>query len=223
MPSSPSDPAQDPGFPARDGLLPPALRRDLADLNAQYLDLGRVADPPGDPRFGWAEPVRRRLSELDGPTRLRMAAAPFALFRLVAPPPEPGAGVGVADLPWAVPGVGWQGRCASFSHQAAFFARRLVEGAPLAATVVLDLAPEAQSLLAGMCPSQLAACAASPGFVRPRWPCHLRFWEMLEVAARRDSPVAMQWAHCVGVCLLGADDASAAAAAAAGGRRRPRR
>jgi len=123
-------------------------------------------------------------------------------------------------LPWAVPGVGWQGRCASFSHQAAFFARRLVEGAPLAATVVLDLAPDAQSLLAGMCPSQLAACAASPGFVRPRWPCHLRFWEMLEVAARRDSPVAMQWAHCVGVCLLGADDASAAGAAL--GRRRPR-
>ena len=90
MPLSPSDPAQDPGFPARDGLLPPALRRDLTDLNAQYLDLGRVADPPGDPRFGWADPVRRRLSELDGPTRLRIAAAPFALFRLVAPPQEPG-------------------------------------------------------------------------------------------------------------------------------------
>jgi hypothetical protein len=108
----------------------------------------------------------------------------------------------------------------SFAHQAAFFARRLVDGAALAASVVLDLTPESQSLLAAMSPSQLAAVAAQPGIARPRWPDHLRFWEMLEAAARRDSAVALQWAHCVGVCLLGVDAAGGAPGA---GKRRLRR
>ena len=30
------------GLPVRNGLLPPAVRRDLADLNSQYLELGLV-------------------------------------------------------------------------------------------------------------------------------------------------------------------------------------
>jgi hypothetical protein len=108
----------------------------------------------------------------------------------------------------------------SFTHQAAFFARRLVDGAALAANVVLDLTPEAQSLLAGLCPSQLATLAAQPGIVRPRWPDHLRFWQMLEAAARGDSVEALQWAHCVGVCLLGIDGRGTPPGP---GRRRPRR
>ena len=62
--------------------------------------------------------------------------------------------------------------------------------------------------------------AAQPGIVRPRWPDHLRFWEMLEAAARCESATALQWAHCVGVCLLGVD---AAGATPGPTRRRPRR
>jgi hypothetical protein len=212
----PSEPGAAPGTPARHGLLPPALRRDLADLNAQFLDLSLAAEATGAPGCGWAEPVRRRLREIDRPTHARMAAAPFALFRLV-PPSVP---AGVADLPVSAPATGWQGRWTSFTHQAAFFARRLVDGATLAANVVLDLTPEAQSLLGALCPSQLAAVAAQPGVVRPRWPDHLRFWEMLEAAARSESAAALQWAHCVGVCLLGVDAAGTGPGA---GRRRPRR
>lgn len=216
------DPGHDLTISASRGLLPPVLRRDLADLNAQYLDLGQSAERSVDLRFGWSEAVRRRLGALDDPTRLRMAGAPFALFRLVVPPaPDPA--TGIADLAWAVPDSGWTGRCASFAHQAAFFARRLCEGAPLAANVVLDLAPDAQSLLLGMRPSQLAGLATHTGFVRPRWPRHQRFWEMLEAAARDDSAVAMQWAHCVGVCLLGVDDGAATAPGAQIPRRKPRR
>jgi len=97
-----------------------------------------------------------------------------------------------------------------------------VDGETLAANVVLDLTPVAQSLLAAMSPSQLAAVAAQPGLVRPRWPDHLRFWEMLEAAARRDSAVALEWAHCVGVCLLGVEAEGTAGNPAGGGRRRPR-
>ena len=224
MTTLPSDPGPGLGTPARHGLLPPTLRRDLADLNSQFLDLSLAVDAAAEACCDWADPVRRRLREIDRPGRARMAAAPFALVRLVLPVPLgpllPGSPGGVADLPAATAATGWQGRWMSFAHQAAFFARRLVDGAALGASVVLDLTPEDQSLLAAMCPSQLAAVAAQPGIARPRWPDHLRFWEMLVAAARRDSAVGLQWAHCVGVCLLGVDARGAAAGA---GRRRPRR
>jgi hypothetical protein len=224
MKTLPSDPGPSLGTPARHGLLPPTLRRDLADLNSQFLDLSLAGDAAAEACCDWGDPVRRRLREIDRPGRARMAAAPFALFRLVLPAPPgqllPGSPGGVADLPAAAAAIGWQGRWMSFAHQAAFFARRLVDGAALGASVVLDLTPEAQSLLAAMSPSQLAAAAAQPGIARPRWPDHLRFWEMLAAAARRDSAMALQWAHCVGVCLLGVDAPGVAPGA---GRRRPRR
>lgn len=224
MTALPSDPGTGPGFPARHGLLPPPLRRDLADLNVQFLELSLATEASGEPGCNWAERVRLRLREVDRPTRMKMAAAPFALFRLVPPAfpalAPPTVANGVADLPVPLPVVGWNGRWMSFTHQAAFFARRLVDGAALAANVVLDLAPEAQSLLGALCPSQLAAIAAQPGIVRPRWPDHLRFWEMLEAAIRCESATALQWAHCVGVCLLGVDAPGATPGPA---RRRPRR
>jgi hypothetical protein len=209
---------------SRHGLLPPDLRRDLADLNAQYLDVGLDAQPGMDPRFAWSEGVRLRLAAADRQTRTRMAAVPFALFRLVLPP-EGGfdRARGIADLPWPAAGPGWQGRCLSFAHQAAFFARRLLDGAPLAARLVLDLPPDAQALLAGLCPSEVAAAAAHPGLIRPRWPGHLRFWEWLEAAARSDSDSALQWANCMGMCLLGADTDTGPPGSGADPRRRPRR
>lgn len=227
MTTLPSDPVAAAGTPASHGLLPPTLRRDLADLNGQFLDLSLAGDRVTDPCAGWAEPVRRHLRVIDRPTRARMAAAPFALFRLVlqvpllAVPPEPAGGV--ADLPLSATAPTSPDRWTSFTHQAAFFARRLVDGAALAANVVLDLTPETQSLLAAMAPSQLAAVAAQPDLVRPRWPDHLRFWEMLEAAARRNSAIALQWAHCVGVCLLGVEAEGTAGIPAGVGRRRPRR
>lgn len=218
----PCDPATEAALPACRGLLPAALCRDLADLNAQYLELGVASFPLGDIRFGWNEPVRRRLANLDATVRPRVASAPFALFRLRVPPAAPDPVTGIADLARTSDGA-WAARCTSFTHQAAFFARRLCDGAPLAASVVLDLAPEAQAVLSGLRPSEIAEFAAHPGFLRPRWPGHLRFWQMLESAARAGSAVAMQWAHCVGVCLLGIDDCSGGGADLTVARRRLRR
>ena len=212
------------GLPVRNGLLPPAVRRDLADLNSQYLELGLVGALENDPRFGWSDAVRRCLLETDSTTRTRMAASPFALFDLALPAAAPCPASRIADAPWVASTGDWQGRCLSFALQAAFLAWRLVEGAPYAARVALGLSAVDEARLGELKPSQLAELAWSPGLVCARWPRHQRFWEMLVGAAQRDSAGALQWTHCVGFCLFGSDGlAVAPASAEAGARRRTRR
>jgi hypothetical protein len=212
------------GLPLRGGLLPPAVRRDLADLNSQYLELGLVGALENDPRFGWSDAVRRCLLETDQPTRTRMASSPFALFDLALPAAVPCSASQVADAPWVASTGNWQGRCLSFALQAAFLAWRLVESAPYAARVALGLSAADEVRLGELKPSQLAELAWSPGLVCARWPCHQRFWEMLVGAARRDSAGALQWTHCVGMCLFGSDGFTVAPATAEiAARRRTRR
>jgi hypothetical protein len=112
MPNSIDTEAAGQGLPVRSGLLPPAVRRDLADLNCQYLELGLDREHESDPRFGWSESVRRCLLEAEPTTRMRMAASPFALFDLVLPAvAAPCASSRVADGPWVAPIGDWQGRC----------------------------------------------------------------------------------------------------------------
>jgi len=217
--SSPS--GQDSLPPARHGLISPALQRDLTDLNAQYLDLGLAPGLDADPRFGWSEPVRCCLLAADGDARGTIAAVPFALFTLVLGPGGAGAVASrVEDGRAASAPASWQARFDSFAHQAMFLARRLVDGEPMALRLVFGLPDDAQRWLAECRLSQLAEIARSPGVVRPRWRLHERFWEMLASASRRRTPGALQWAHCIGLCLLGAADGDVAPPPA---RRRPRR
>jgi hypothetical protein len=205
----------------RGGLLSPALRRDLADLNVQYLELGLTPGLEGDPRFGWSDPVRCCLRAADSGTRGRIAAVPFALFDLVLPT---SGRVTVAprfeDGPGAAVPAGWQERCKSFAHQAVFFARQLVDGEPLALRLILQLPDDAQQWLAECRLAQLGEIASGSHLIRPRWRLHARFWEMLAAAARRGTPTALEWASCIGLCLLGAADGEVAPAPS---RRRPRR
>jgi hypothetical protein len=206
MPNTIDTGVTDHGLPVRSGLLPPAVRRDLADLNAQYLELGLAREHQSDPRFGWSEAVRRCLDQADPATRLRMASAPFALFDLALPAVAgPQAMSRVADDPSVASAGDGQGRCQSFALQVAFLALRLVESAPYAARVTLGLSAADEARLADLKPSEVVELARSPGLVRARWPRHLRFWEMLAGAARRDSAGALQWTHCVGLCLFGSE------------------
>ena len=215
------DLGQNPSVPVRGGLLPPALRRDLTDLNSQYLELGLAAGLDGDPRFGWSEPVRRCLLETDFETRARIAAVPFALFGLVLFPAGPGAmAPRVEDGRAAAIPAGWQGRYESFAHQAMFLARRLLDAEPLALQLVLGWSDEVQRRLAESRLAQLAEIAVNPRAIRPRWRLHARFWEVLAMAARRGTPTALQWAYCIGLSLLDAADADVARLPP---RRRPRR
>jgi hypothetical protein len=197
---------------ARQGLLPPALRRDLTDLNVLYLELGLGIGADDDPRFAWPAPVGKCLRELDEPALGRLGAGPFALFEIVIPEASaPLAGDRVEDGRIAARPGSWQARCDSFAHQAAFLARRLVEGEPLAARVVLGLSYQVQQQLADWRLPQLADMARRPELIRPRWRLHPQFWQTLVGAARRDSPRALHWAHCIGVCLIGAEDGAGAA------------
>ena len=194
------------------GLLSPALRRDLTDLNGLYLELGLGHGAEDDPRFAWPASVRTCLRELDAPILARLGAGPFALFEIVIPEASaPPAGDRVEDGRIAARPAPWQARCDSFAHQAAFLARRLVEGEPLAARVVLGLSHRVQQQLVDWRLPQLADMARCPDLIRPRWRLHPQFWQTLVGAARRDSPRALHWAHCIGVCLIGAEDGTIAA------------
>jgi hypothetical protein len=214
-----ADPTNRPGkdalAPLVSGLLSPSLRRDLADLNAQYLELGLACAPDGDPRFAWGEAVRDCLRGAEDATLARVAASPFALFELALPPAQAAARVEDGRASGRMRVV--QSRCESFAHQAAFVAQRVVEQDALAARVVLALSAEARTWLRDCRPSQLAGLATDVHAIRPRWRQHAYFWETLVGAARRDSTAALDWAHCIGLCLIGAEDHAPSP------RRRPRR
>jgi hypothetical protein len=206
-------------LPTRNGLLSASLRRDLADLNLQYLDLGLDPSAEADPRFGWDESIRANLRAVDAPTRERLAAVPFALFELVIPLAAPSQVTARVEdgSPLERSGIP-TGRCESFAHQAAFLARRLAEGGELASGVVFAFAPEARRWLLECRPSQLAELARHPASIRPRWRTHGQFWQVLVGAACRSSIAALEWAQCIGLCLIGAEDATQAP----DGRRRQR-
>lgn len=195
-----------PVVPRHDGLLPAAVRRDLADLNGQYLDLALLAGLEGDPRFAWDEDVRGRLAQADATARGRVAAAPFALFDLWLPPAAPAADRVEDARRGSAPSIA-PDRCLAFVHQALFMARRLVEDDPFAARLVLGLRDESQAWLVDCRLSALAELAGDPRVVRPRWGRHPRFWQVLIAAAARTSPLALEWAHCIGLSLLGAAEA----------------
>ena len=215
-----------PDLLAQGGVLTPAIRRDLSDLNRQFLELGLADELAADPRFAWSEPVRARLAATDAATRDRMAACPFALFELHLPRPAGGAeppASRVADNA-ARPGPGepWSGRCLAFAHFVLFVALRLADAAPLATRIALGLSPGDELRLNELCPSEAARIAARPEAIRPRWPEHPRFWELLRNAARANSPPALRLAHCAGICLLGAELNVLGATASTPSRKPPR-
>jgi hypothetical protein len=190
------------------GALTPTVRRDITDLNRQFLELGLAPELAADPRFGWSEDVRSDLLRTDPATRERMAACPFTLFEIVLPALRPAAGAApsrVADEAGAIGGEPWTGRCVAFVHFALFVAWRLADATPLATRIALGLSPGTELRLNEMSPSEVVLLAGCQDLIRPRWPAHPRFWATLRGAARVNSPSSRQWAHCFGMCLLGAD------------------
>jgi len=180
------------------------LRRDLSDLNAQYLQLGLTPALADDARFAWTEPVRRALLGSRAEALSRLVEVPLALFELGFARTAGGlASAAVADSRSPSIAADLLARCDSLTQQAVYFARRLVDADGLAAGFVLDLSVATRAWLAERRPSELAGIASHPGLLAPRWRLNAQLWRSLIAAAERDSPTALQWACCIGVCLTG--------------------
>jgi len=189
----------------RRGCLGAELRRDLADLNAQYLQLGLTPVLADDARFAWTEPVRRALRECHGEALGRLAGMPLALFELgFGRAAGNAASAGVADSRSPSIAADLLARCDSLAQQAVHFARRLVDADDLAAGYVLDMSVATRAWLVERRPSELAEIARHPGLLAPRWRLNAHLWRGLVHAVCRDSPTALQWVCCIAVCLTGA-------------------
>lgn len=218
------DPRTPPDASADAGLLSRAVRRDLVDLNRNYLELGLSLAGEADPLFAWTPSVRQEIAAAEPAVRARMAECPFSLFRIclsgtAGSVPD---GHRVEDHGARAPATGRTPGCLEFSSSALFAAWRLADSAPLAARIVFGLTPSEELLLNELSPSQVGALAADPAVVRARWPDRVRFWSALRTAAESATPAALQWAHCMGICMIdgGPDTARGEDPGAAPGRRR---
>lgn len=193
-----------------EGIFTRTVRRDLTDLNRQYMELGVTQGACSDPLFGWADDVRNRIAGAGPEVRERMAACPFALFSLRLPTgsPLPGPQL-LAELDRVEDRSSGDGRaitrpagCVAFAYGALFTAWRLAESAPLVARIAFGLSTLAERELNETVPTRIALLAARPGVVGPRWPAHSQFWAMLRGAAEAGAASSLQWAHCAGICLM---------------------
>jgi hypothetical protein len=89
-------------------------------------------------------------------------------------------------------------------------ARRLVEGAPLSPRIAFGLGPADEARLASLSVAESYRLASWPGLIRPRWPAHARYWEMLTDAALDMGADCMRWVYATGLCLLGQGERSTA-------------
>jgi hypothetical protein len=187
-------------------LLGTVVRRDIADLNRLFLD--HALDPAhrADCWFQLPASAVERLAEATVGARERAAQSPISLFELALPETD-------GALPWRHEAVtdgdldeADRSRCEtrrSFGLVALLVARRLAEGVPLSSRIAFGLAPAYEARLSALSPSESFRLASWPGLVRPRWPGHARYWDLLAAAATGAGNEVLHWAYSAGLCLLG--------------------
>ena len=206
-------------------LLNAAVRRDIADLNRLFLI--HAMDPVHGADSWFQLPAATlQLFERAAPEALERAVfMPMSLFELVVP--EPG------DAPeWRIGAVGDAERHPgdqargevrrSFGLVVLSVARRLAEGMPLAARIAFGLPAGIERRLSSLSPSESFRLASWQELVRPRWPSHARFWNMLTGAAAGSRKEDLSWAYSAGLCLLGQCEREPPTVRYAGAERRPR-
>jgi hypothetical protein len=188
------------------GFLTPAIRRDVADLNRQFLTLALEPALARDSRFALPDEVRPTLQTAGESLLERVAACPFTLFQVsLAHGALGGPGPGVEDTRWPLVDAATSGRAQSFSHVAVFLAWRLADAEPLALRVVLGLSAGDELLLNQTRSSDLPRLACAPQLIRPRWVRHPRYWRLLVRAAAAGADATLQRVHCAGICMVVAD------------------
>ena len=188
-------------------LLHAGVRRDITGLNRLFLE--RVLDPAStdDPWFKVAAPAVARLGEAEPEALERAARSPVALFELTLPDPNAAASwrsQAVADEP-GLPADrrGQLELRRAFGVAALGVVRRLAEGAPLSPRIAFGLQPADEAQLVALSVAESYRLASWPGLIRPRWPAHARYWEMLTEAALDKGADCMRWVYATGLCLLG--------------------
>lgn len=191
------------GLHLEGNLLAPQARRDLADLNRQFLSLC-LPPRPGEPAaFGLPGVSQTLLTALEPDAARALAECPFSLFEMRLPPePLSLVRVGVADRATvfsAAPALAADTR--TFILLALAITQRIASASPLAARIAFGLGLADEVRLATLKPSELAALSGWHNLIRPRWLTHERYWRMLLAAARSGRAITLQWAYCVGLCL----------------------
>ena len=222
----PRSPDSGPDPASRGNLLAPVIRRDIADLNRQYLALNLEPQLRDDPRFCLSPALQSIVTDCSPEARERLTSCPFSLFQLHLPDPAEtslagGGRVADSQAP-PVLDAATVAQCAAFALLSISMARQIADTQPLSPRIALGVSAAAEARLAGMRPSELARVSTWPGLIRPRWPRHERYWGMLIAAAKGPDPGALQRAHCVGLCLPSGAPVSALAIAASAIRRRAR-
>lgn len=187
------------------GLFAGAIRRDIADLNGQFLGLCVEPGLAQDPRLQVPDEVRACLAACPPDARRRMASCQFSLFQFNLPEPAAGGGGGCTSGPWCrqSPGAGPQAgsRVRDFALLSLAVARQMAVQAPLALRIALGLGGPQASRLACLGPSDIAGLAEWPGLVGPRWSWHDRHWRLLASAAQSVDGIDLQRAQALGLCL----------------------
>lgn len=205
-----------------EGLFGNRIRRDIADLNTQFL--GLCVDPglAEDPRLQLPEEVRACLAACPPEARRRMASCQFSLFQFDLPEAAlrsagcPSAEFG--NLACQDAGPPAASRVRDFALLSLSVARQLAAQAPLAFRIALGLGSAQATRLAGLSPSDIAALAERRGLVGPRWSWHDRHWRLLAAAAQSADGADLQRAHALGLCL---PEAACPGDVRGSGRRRP--
>jgi len=222
----PRSPDSGPDLASRGNLLAPVIRRDIADLNRQYLALNLEPQLRDDARFCLPPALQSIVTDCSPEARERLTSCPFSLFQLHLPDPAETslAGGGRVAGSQAQPGLdaAMAAECAAFALLSISVARQIADTQPFSPRIALGVSAVAEARLAGMRPSELARVSTWPGLIRPRWPRHERYWGMLIAAAKGPDPGALHWAHCVGLCLLSGAPVSSLGVAAPAARRRVR-
>jgi hypothetical protein len=199
------DGPESPGRMSHHGFLAPSLRRDVADVNRQFLELALEPALAGDPRFELPDEVGRELATGGEALVSRVAACPFTLFRVALTEdggPAVDRGSGVEDARRPLVDAATCARTHSFAYMALFLAWRLANDAPLALRFVLGLSEAEELLLNETRPSDLLRLAYAPQLIGPRWQRETRYWRLLLRAAVSNTESTLRRAHCAGICLV---------------------
>jgi hypothetical protein len=195
-------------FPVPTGLLGATMRRKLAELNREYLDLCMSPGAAGDGRFGLREDVLDKLAGADPDTLRRLVHCPFALFELYIEPAsrfEASRQVSDSALQSTEP---FEESGQRFIQAAVVAVAHMTERSTLATRIAFGLSPAVDALVRDLSPVALLLAAARRTSLRPRWRDHPIFWPTLLEGAQLKGGLVLQRAHSLGIRLLAAQVAT---------------